>query len=78
MKVIVSFFDAINDGNLAQVLSLLQNGSSVDKEVYNISEHDGTFEIMGSTPLFAATAGGHLDVVKLLLDHGAKVDLAHN
>lgn len=30
---------------------------------------------MGSTPLFAATAGGHLDVVKLLLDHGAKVDL---
>jgi ankyrin repeat protein len=32
----------------------------------------------GSTPLTAAAWGGHLDIVKLLLDNGANIEAVNN
>lgn len=41
------------------------------------SRENSVLQAMGLTPLFAACQSGHLDVVKLLLSHGADVNHVH-
>jgi ankyrin repeat protein len=52
--------EAAGKGNTARVQELLERGVNV-----NMRGADG------NTPIMEATYGGHLDVIKLLLDHGA-------
>lgn len=50
-------------GHLAVVGQLLEKGADINKT-----------NVWGSTPLLAATESGNMSLVKMLLNHGAKVD----
>lgn len=51
-------------GDAEKVKALLKQGVDIE----------ATTDSTGSTPLHLAAAGGHLDVVKLLLEHGADIN----
>ena len=59
---------AASDGDLSSVTQMLDAlGFSVD-----------ALDDDGSTPLMAACFGGHADLVELLLERGADVNLQHH
>ena len=55
-------------GYLNEVKSIVAGGGNVNWQL----------ELTGLTPLLAASGGGHLEVVKFLLDNGAVLDLKNN
>lgn len=57
------FFDALHDGDTAQVAALLECGADPNQEGRN-----------GMVPLISAAQGGDVDIVILLLDHGAEIN----
>ena len=60
------WFTAVGAGDLNKIKELLGKGASVDlKDMY------------GWTALLHAARDGHTNIVKLLLHHGAQVDLNH-
>ena len=59
---------AIENGNFSQVRQLLKKGADPNV-IYN--------DIDASSPLIIASYHGHLEIVELLLDHGAKVDIVN-
>lgn len=66
-----ALFDAAIYGHARIVQALLQAGAHVDAATLGSR---GNSEIEGVTPLIAAAEGGHLDVVRLLVDAGADVN----
>ena len=58
-------YHAATVGNAALVAWMLNSGGDISLEIPNID---------GETPLFAACAMGHLEVVKVLILHGAVAD----
>ena len=57
---------ACNSGDVTAVCSLLENRVSADACSF------------GKLPIVAASASGHVEIVELLLEHGAKVDMREN
>ncbi|KAH7930514.1 hypothetical protein BV22DRAFT_1054634 [Leucogyrophana mollusca] len=60
--MVSALWEACSEGNLDNVLGLLNDGSAVDLE---IRDHNGV------TPLIEAVKNGHVEVVRVLLDRGA-------
>lgn len=54
---------AIKQGNLLEVTSLIENGVDINPSCYS-----------GNRPLAVAASRGHLDILNLLIAHGAKVN----
>ena len=63
-----SLFDAVVTGDLAEVKRLVVS-CGVDP---NVKDNDGR------TPLHRAAKRGHVDIVKLLLEHGANPNIQEN
>lgn len=59
-----SWIAAFNIGDTDLALSLLRCGANVH-----------ALDVMGSNPIHRASGGGHTDIVWLLLEHDADVDL---
>lgn len=55
---------AAGDGDVAQVKALIQEGADVNYELFDTN----------TTPLMAAARKGHLEVAKILLAAGAKIN----
>jgi ankyrin repeat protein len=59
-----ALFKAVSRGNVARVLTLVDNGVDV-----NVKDKDG------NTALMYAAKNGNMDVVQILLDRGAKAQI---
>lgn len=68
MGGMTSLLYAAREGNIAAGQALVEGGAKIDQ--VSGSEH--------STPLVLAIANGHLDFAKMLVDHGANVNLAND
>lgn len=62
-KSITALIKAVENGNLSQVQTLLNQGADPDES-----------DLLGATPLMIASSKGYLDIVILLLQSGANVD----
>ncbi len=60
----VTFFQAVKDGDVAEVKSLIEAGADV-----NAQNKEGV------TALMTASATGHTDIAKLLIEEGADVTI---
>jgi ankyrin repeat protein len=56
--------NAASDGDTQEVRRLLQDGCSPNAQIF----------VIGIRPLTVAAGGGHLETVKVLLDHGADIN----
>ena len=59
-----SVYEAATNGSAVKLKALLDRGHDVNER--NSSDW---------TPLHSAVAGGHVDAVRVLLNHGARIDL---
>ena len=70
-------WEAVEDGDIDQVQSLLDQGANPNHEIYWseewISEDDGGW-IEKQPPLHAACANGNLEMAKVLIKRGADAD----
>ena len=66
------FWKAIDDGDLEIVKGCLTEDGSLASKRFPTGNH--LFFLTDGFPLYSATAKGHWDIAKLLLDHGADPD----
>ena len=64
-----SLFNAVRQGDIADILLCLENGADVNFKYQRM---------FGWTPLICATELGHFDVVKLLLANGADANILND
>ena len=65
LRARINVWYAADDGDYKECETLIRRGADVN----DLDEHH-------HTPLYRAAIGGHLDVSKLLLDHGADPNIA--
>ncbi|KAF6809883.1 multiple ankyrin repeats single kh domain-containing protein [Colletotrichum musicola] len=63
-------------GQVEVVENLIDTGESANIHGWRFSPFDRDRSVIDASPIHAASAGGHLDVVKLLLSRGADIELA--
>ena len=64
-------FEATKNGNFNDVQKFITDG--VDVNYINIETENS--DMMGTTPLMVASSEGHIEIVKLLIKHGADANL---
>ena len=65
----VNLFDAIGEGNIAVVQQYVDAGTKTEQWI-----PDG-YPWAGASPLHLAVVLGHQDIIQLLLDNGASIDI---
>jgi len=71
--------DAVRDGDGRSLLHIACSKGQVDVVQFLLERTAilvNTQDDSGFTPLFEASLNGHLEIVDLLMQHGAKVDVA--
>ena len=74
MLLRTALWRACEGGDLVEVRWMLECGAAVNHAAD--PERRGAAKNRGATPLHAACRAGHAEIARLLLDHGAAVDLA--
>ena len=67
-KVLPPLHTAVSKNNIENVKNILENNNEAIKEL----------DFDGKTPLHHAAHGGHIDIIKLLLENQAEIDPLDN
>ncbi len=73
---VAEFLDAAVRGDFKKVEFMLKNNSAIDvnaKDQQTLQTYDKAV-VSHNSALYRAAQGGHLEVVKFLLEHGATID----
>jgi ankyrin repeat protein len=78
-----NLMEAAREGNSDQILKLIRNGANIDEQRGLVTKpggriyvHGGPSLTYGETALIVAIENKKVDAVKVLLDHGARTDIA--